>query len=49
MSHHKVQQKLNCQKRRQKVQPVMQPGMQRPQQKKPGSQQKAHSQRNKAG
>ncbi len=36
-------------KRRQKVQPVMQPGMQRPQQKKPGSQQKAHSQRNKAG
>ncbi|PZZ16403.1 phage tail protein, partial [Escherichia coli] len=26
-----------------------QPGMQRPQQKKPGSQQKAHSQRNKAG
>ncbi|EAA1587987.1 TPA: phage tail protein [Escherichia coli] len=49
MSHHKVQQKLNCQERRQKVQPVMQPGMQRPQQKKPGSQQKAHSQRNKAG
>ncbi|ELV20907.1 hypothetical protein EC09BKT78844_3027, partial [Escherichia coli 09BKT078844] len=35
-------------KRRQKVQPVMQPGMQRPQQKKPGNQQKAHSQRNKA-
>ena len=33
----------------QKVQPVMQSGMQRPQQKKPGSQQKAHSQRNKAG
>ncbi len=26
-----------------------QDGMQRPQQKKPGSQQKAHSQRNKAG
>ncbi|EHW97430.1 prophage tail fiber family protein [Escherichia coli DEC10F] len=49
VSHHKVQQKLNCQERRQKVQPVMQPGMQRPQQKKPGSQQKAHSQRNKAG
>ncbi|PZX99678.1 phage tail protein [Escherichia coli] len=40
---------LSCQKRRQKVQPVMPPGMQRPQQKKPGSQQKAHSQRNKAG
>ncbi len=36
VSHHKVQQKLNCQERRQKVQPVMQPGMQRPQQKKPG-------------
>ncbi len=34
VSHHKVQQKLNCQERRQKVQPVMQPGMQRPQQKK---------------
>ncbi len=49
VSHHKVQQKLNCQERRQKVQPVMQPRMQRPQQKKPGSQQKAHSQRNKAG
>ncbi|BBC49462.1 phage tail fiber protein [Escherichia coli O157:H7] len=49
VSHHKVQQKLNCQERRQKVQPVMHPGMQRPQQKKPGSQQKAHSQRNKAG
>ncbi|GDP92279.1 hypothetical protein EC142526_02425 [Escherichia coli O145:H28] len=49
VSHYKVQQKLNCQERRQKVQPVMQPGMQRPQQKKPGSQQKAHSQRNKAG
>ncbi len=49
VSHHKVQQMLNCQERRQKVQPVMQPGMQRPQQKKPRSQQKAHSQRNKAG
>ncbi len=49
VSHYKVQQMLSCQKRRQKVQPVMQPGMQRPQQKKPGSQQKAHSQRNKAG
>ncbi|GDU95224.1 hypothetical protein BvCmsSIP006_04489 [Escherichia coli] len=49
VSHHKVQQMLSCQKRRQKVQPVMPPGMQRPQQKKPGSQQKAHSQRNKAG
>lgn len=32
VSHHKVQQKLNCQERRQKVQPVMHPGMQRPQQ-----------------
>ncbi len=49
VSHYKVQQMLSCQKRWQKVQPVMQPGMQRPQQKKPGSQQKAHSQRNKAG
>ncbi|EFX06919.1 putative tail fiber protein [Escherichia coli O157:H7 str. G5101] len=49
VSHHKVQQMLSCQERRQKVQPVMHPGMQRPQQKKPGSQQKAHSQRNKAG
>ncbi|PRT60356.1 phage tail protein [Escherichia coli] len=48
MSHHKVQQKLNCQERRQKVQPVMQPGMQRPQQKSPESAE-AHSQRNKAG
>ncbi len=26
VSHHKVQQMLNCQERRQKVQPVMQPG-----------------------
>ncbi|EES4967593.1 hypothetical protein EZO72_005067 [Escherichia coli] len=48
VSHYKVQQMPSCQKRRQKVQPVMQPGMQRPQQKKPGNQQKAHSQRNKA-
>ncbi len=36
VSHHKVQQKLNCQERRQKVQPVMQPGCNDRNRKSPG-------------